>query len=93
MFQILSGVHYKVVGAGNFFTTIIGYDDSGDDPSKNEILAPIQLIAKPGMTYKRYSKFMNEKASVKFESNALDEYFGLMSMIVYGRPIFQDRPQ
>ena len=91
--QYLAGVHYKVEGARNFFTTIIGCDDSGNDPSKNEILTPIQLISKPGIAYKRYSKFVNEKASVKFECTELDAWFSVGSMIVYGRPMFGDRPQ
>jgi hypothetical protein len=88
MLQYLAGVHYRVTGARNLRTTIIGYDDSG-----NEVLAPIQLIDAPGQTYKRYSKFVGEKASVKFESNELNGWFDLSKVILYGRPMFDDRPQ
>lgn len=89
--QYLSGIHYKVQGAKNLFTTVIGYDDP--DAAKREILAPIQLVEKPGITYKRYSKFVNEKASIKFAVNELDSWFSLSKMILYGRPMFQARPQ
>lgn len=80
-------IRARAEGSGQLDITLYGEDNVTVN------LPPYILISNdPGFEYQRLVNFINERVSIKIGVNALDEWFNLFRMVMYGKKYGEMRP-
>ena len=85
--QHFSTIRLRVTGSGVLNLTVYSLDDV-----KSKVLVPITLQAKPRIQANRLVNFVEQRASFKLTTTALDEHFRLNRIVVFMKEIYTSYP-
>jgi hypothetical protein len=82
-----SKLQFRIFGLRSLSITLTGLDNETDGT-----VIPITLAPTPGAEVGRLINFVNERMSVKFSTIAIDAKWTLTRLIIFGKPIWNERP-